>query len=102
MEDGVNAINRILRDFKTEVVGSINLRLIDKLHSILSPLNEYPEIEVVRGYISGDAKNQFTPNSPDSFHNAGGAVDVHLGSPPAGARPRSSGTGHRVGRPGRP
>jgi uncharacterized protein YcbK (DUF882 family) len=78
LEEGVNALNRILRDFKTEVVGSINLRLIDKLHSILSQLNEYPEIEVVRGYISGDAKNQFTPNSPDSFHNAGGAVDVRL------------------------
>ena len=78
LEDGVNAINRILRDFKTEVVGSIDIRLIDNLYSLLSPLNQSPEIEVVRGYISGDLKDQFVPNSPNAFHNAGGAIDIRL------------------------
>jgi len=78
LKDGIKAIDRILRDFKTEVVGSINISLIEKLHLMLSPLNERAEIEVVRGYISGDGSDQILSNSPNAFHNAGEAVDIRL------------------------
>ena len=87
LSDGVAAINRLLRDYKTDIVGSIDVNLLDILHSMLMSSDDYYELEVVRGHIAVDARDPFVPDSPDAFHNAGRAIDI---------RARGVGLGHLV------
>jgi len=77
LTDGVAAVNRILRDYKTDIIGSISVKLLDILHSMLMSSDNYKEIEVVRGHIAVEANRvPFITDSPDAFHNAGRAIDI--------------------------
>ncbi len=78
LEDGLAALNRLLRDFKTDVLGVTDLNLLNALHAMITGHDPKAEIEIVRGYIAEDPKAPFPEGSPDHYHAQGKAVDLRV------------------------
>lgn len=76
--DGIDAINHLLRDFKTGETGSINLNLLDVLYAVMASYDNRVELEVVRGYMSNPEEAPYAHGSPNAFHNAGTGVDIRV------------------------
>lgn len=76
--DGIASINQLLRDFRTDEVGSINLNLLDVLYAVMASYDGRAELEVVRGHMSNPEESPYVTGSPNAFHNAGTGVDVRV------------------------
>ncbi len=78
LADGIAAANRILRDFKTETLGSVDVGLLDVMHAMMTGYGEKRELEIVRGHIANDPAKPLAAGSPNAFHNSGQALDVRV------------------------
>lgn len=76
--DGIDAINRLLRDFKTDELGVIDPTLLDVLYAVMASYDGRKELEVVRGHMSIPKDGPYSDGSPNAFHNAGTGVDVRV------------------------
>ena len=76
--DGIKEINWILRDYKSNKIGNIDVNLLNALESIVTSSGEQLELEVVRGFIYEDPNHPLAKDSPNAYHNKGQAVDVRI------------------------
>jgi len=76
--EGMNAINHLFRDFKTNEVGSINLNLLDVLYAVMASYDGRKNLEIVRGHMSDPKDAPYKAGSPNAFHHAGTGVDVRV------------------------
>ena len=76
--DGIKEINWILRDYKSNKIGNIDVNLLNILESVVASSGEQLELEVVRGFINEDHNNPLAEGSPNAYHNKGQAVDVRI------------------------
>ena len=77
-------VSRYLRDFRTEQMHDIDVRLLDALHSLYSTFDGRGHFEVISGYRSprtNAALRQATTGvAENSLHIQGRAIDVRLTS----------------------
>jgi|SRR5688572_6851400 len=82
--EALAAINRYLRDFRTEQVHDIDATLLDTLHALYSTFDERGNFEVISGYRSprtnAALRHATTGVAENSLHIQGRAIDVRLTS----------------------
>jgi len=78
VSEGLDSINHILRDFKTDFSGAFDINLLNVLHSLVSDTNEPREIEVVQGFMTETPDDRFVKNSPNYYHSRGQAMDLRV------------------------
>lgn len=82
--DALVAINRYLRDFRTEQVHEIDVALLDKLHALFTTFDARGNFEVISGYRSPHTnavlRHVTTGVAEHSLHIEGRAIDVRLTS----------------------
>jgi len=82
--DALVAINRYLRDFRTEQIHDIDVALLDKLHALFTTFDARGNFEVISGYRSPHTnavlRNVTTGVAERSLHIEGRAIDVRLTS----------------------
>lgn len=81
--DALEAVNRLLRDFRTGDEHPIDPRLLDLLHSLAGRLDTRRHFEVISGYRS-PATNAALRRRSDgvashSLHMVGQAIDIRVG-----------------------
>jgi uncharacterized protein YcbK (DUF882 family) len=78
------AVNRYLRDFRTEQIHDIDATLLDTLHALYSTFDERGNFEVISGYRSPHTnavlRHVTTGVAENSLHIQGRAIDVRLTS----------------------
>lgn len=86
IQDALQAINHIFRDFRTDEVKAIDPTLLDLLHSISKTmeLKEKHSLHIVSGYRSPQTNAMLRKRSrgvaKNSYHIKGQAVDFHVPS----------------------
>jgi len=82
VSESLGRINRFLRDFRTEEVHAIDVRVLDILHDLQSTIGHDAPYEVISGYRSPQTNAALRRNSSGvaehSFHMQGRAIDVRL------------------------
>ena len=82
--DALAAINRYLRDFRTEQIHEIDVALLDKLHALFTTFDARGNFEVISGYRSPHTnavlRHVTTGVAEHSLHIEGRAIDVRLTS----------------------
>ena len=82
--DALVAINRYLRDFRTEQIHSIDVALLDKLNALYTAFEGRGNFEVISGYRSPHTnavlRNATSGVAEHSLHIEGRAIDVRLTS----------------------
>ncbi|HJR71645.1 MAG TPA: DUF882 domain-containing protein [Gammaproteobacteria bacterium] len=77
-------INRYLRDFRTEQVHDIDVKLLDALHELFTTFDGRGNFEVISGYRSprtnAALRHATTGVAENSLHLQGRAIDVRLTS----------------------
>ena len=80
--DALNAIDRILRDHRTDEATEMDTGLLDLLHSLRATLGSRRRYEVFSGYRSPSTNAALFEEghgvAEHSFHMAGKAVDIRL------------------------
>jgi uncharacterized protein YcbK (DUF882 family) len=80
--DALNAVNHLLRDFRSGDVGSIDPALLDLLHGLAVRTGSRRAFQVISGYRSpatNEALNQrSTGVATGSLHMHGQAIDIRL------------------------
>ncbi len=80
--DGLRAINRVLRDFRTDEVAEMDTRLLDLLHRLAARLESDQPFEVISAYRSAKTNARLASQSSGvakrSLHMRGMAVDIRL------------------------
>ena len=80
--EGLNRINHLLRDFRTNEVGAIDPRLLHLLSDLARHLGVSPEFEVISGYRSAKTNSMLRRRSSNvarrSYHLLGQAVDIRM------------------------
>jgi uncharacterized protein YcbK (DUF882 family) len=80
----VAEINHYLRDFRTEDVHDIDVRLLDALHALYTTFDSRGNFEVISGYRSPRTNSALrhvtTGVAENSLHIRGQAIDVRLTS----------------------
>jgi len=78
------AVNRYLRDFRTEQIHDIDAALLDTLHALYSTFDGRGNFEVISGYRSprtnAALRHATTGVAENSLHIQGRAIDVRLTS----------------------
>jgi uncharacterized protein YcbK (DUF882 family) len=78
------AVNRYLRDFRTEQIHDIDAALLDTLHALYATFDERGNFEVISGYRSPHTnavlRHVTTGVAENSLHIQGRAIDVRLTS----------------------
>jgi len=82
LTDTLSAIDRLLRDHRTDEIKPIDPRLVDQLHAIAARLDAPSAFHVVSGYRSARTNDMLRRDghaaAKRSFHLSGQAVDVRL------------------------
>ena len=82
VSDALGRVNRFLRDFRTEEVHPIDVRVLDILHDLQVMTGHEAPYEIISGYRSPQTNAALRRNSTGvaehSFHMQGRAVDVRL------------------------
>ena len=82
--EALAAINRYLRDFRTEQIHEIDVALLDKLHALFTTFDARGNFEVISGYRSPHTnavlRHVTTGVAEHSLHIEGRAIDVRLTS----------------------
>jgi uncharacterized protein YcbK (DUF882 family) len=82
LADSLNEIDRMLRDFRTGEVRSIDTRLLDLLDAVNESLGNKRPLHVISGYRSPKTNAMLAARSrgvaKNSYHVKGMAIDVRL------------------------
>ena len=82
MHDALADANKLLRDFRTNEVAPIDVRLLDLLHDLRSGLGSNDPFHVISGYRSPKTNARMAAKSSGvarkSLHMRGMAIDVRL------------------------
>ncbi len=82
LEDGRQVINQILRDWRTDEVAAIDLRLFDFLYALRRKMDSDAPFHIISGYRSPKTNASLRQHSNGvakrSLHMRGMAVDVRL------------------------
>lgn len=82
LADSLDAIDRVLRDFRTGEVKPIDTRLLDLLDAVNQSLGNNGPLHVISGYRSPKTNAMLAARSRgvarNSFHVKGMAIDVRL------------------------
>jgi len=82
LPDALGEINRLLRDYRTGEIATIEPRLLDLLHALYARLGSSKSFEVISGYRSsktnGRLRRAGRQVSSRSLHMDGKAVDIRL------------------------
>lgn len=82
VEDGLVAINHVLRDFRTGDVGRIDPALLDLLHALRQRLGSKQAFQVISGYRSPVTNAALRRRShavaERSLHMDGRAIDIRM------------------------
>ncbi|MGA0610863.1 DUF882 domain-containing protein [Caldimonas sp. KR1-144] len=86
VDDALAAVNRLLRDFRSGEVGTIDPRLLDVLHALALGSGTRAPFEVISGYRCR-ATNEALRRRSDgvastSLHMSGQAIDIRLADVP--------------------
>ena len=80
--DGLRAINHVLRDFRTDEVADMDIRLVELLHKLAAKLEPDQPFEVISGYRSPKTNAKLASRSKGvakrSLHMRAMAVDIRL------------------------
>lgn len=80
------SVNRLLRDFRTDDVGTIDARLLDLLHRLAAMTATRRPFQIISGYRSPATNEALRRRSGgvagNSLHMAGQAVDIRLADVP--------------------
>lgn len=75
-------VNHILRDFRTNEILPIDLRLLDLLHRVRNALDTTTPFHIISGYRSPATNKKLSGNgggvAKRSLHMQGKAIDVHV------------------------
>ena len=86
LPDGLAAINKVLRDFRTREVHPIDPALLDQLHALRLATGTRRPFEVISGYRSPVTNAHLRSRSQGvasgSLHMSGRAIDVRLADVP--------------------
>lgn len=91
LPDALDAVNRLLRDFRTGDVGTMDPALLDLLHALRERTGSRQPYEIISGYRS-PATNQMLHErssgvATKSLHMSGQAIDIRVADVPlAGLR----------------
>lgn len=92
--DALEAVNRLLRDFRTGDVHVIEPALLDVLHAVRGRVASGRPFEVISGYRSPHTNAALRKRSEGvaarSLHMSGRAIDIRLGDVPLDAVRRSA------------
>jgi len=82
LDDGVEEISWILRDFRADIVSSIDRKLIDLLYQLQTKVDHQGEFHVISGYRSPATNAMLSKKSSGvakrSYHMLGQAIDIRL------------------------
>lgn len=82
LREALSDINYILRDYRTDEVKAIDLRLLDLLHKIQGLVDTLRPFQVVSGYRSPSTNAMLAARRPGvakrSLHMQGKAVDISI------------------------
>jgi len=82
VDDAVEDISWILRDYRTETVSSIDRKLINLLYQLQTKVDHQGEFHVISGYRSPATNAMLSKKSSGvakhSYHMLGQAIDVRL------------------------
>ena len=82
VSEALGRINRFLRDFRTDEVHVIDVRVLDILHTLQAMTGHEAPYEIISGYRSPQTnaalRRSSTGVAEHSFHMQGRAIDVRL------------------------
>jgi uncharacterized protein YcbK (DUF882 family) len=82
LDDGVEEISWILRDFRAEIANPIDPKLLDLLYKLQAKVDQQGEFHIISGYRSPATNAKLRRKSSGvakhSYHMLGQAVDVRL------------------------
>lgn len=82
LDDGLEEINHLLRDHRTNETHAIDPGLLDLLHGIQSAVGNRGEIQIISGYRSPKTNNMLRSKSGGvakrSLHMEGRAIDIRM------------------------
>ena len=82
VEEGLNEIDRHLRDYRTGQIKQIDLRLLNLLHDLRGVLDTGQPYSVISGYRSPETNallaRHTTGVAPNSYHIRGMAIDIRV------------------------
>jgi uncharacterized protein YcbK (DUF882 family) len=86
--ESLGRINHLLRDFRTDEIHAIDVRVLDILHDLQAMTGHEAPYEIISGYRSPKTNAALRRNSTGvaehSFHMQGRAIDVRLSGYPIG------------------
>lgn len=86
LSDGLAAVNRLLRDFRTGDVGAIDPALLDLLHGLRGRTGTRRPFQIISGYRSPATNRMLHERSggvaTKSLHMSGQAIDIRLADVP--------------------
>ena len=104
LPDALSAVNHLLRDFRTDDVGEIDLALLDLLHGLAATVGSQRAFDVISGYRSPATNESLHRRSngvaSNSLYLRGQAIDIRLADVPlatlrdAAMSMRSGGVGY--------
>lgn len=82
LDDGLSAINHVLRDFRTNDIGTIDPALLDLLHALTISTGSQRPFQVISGYRSPATNQALRQRSngvaSGSLHLRGQAIDIRM------------------------
>ena len=82
IQEEIDSINKILRDFRTGEIKPIDIKLIDLLFDIKTLLNKDKNFHIISGYRSPKTnaylRNVSSGVAKKSYHMKGKAIDIYL------------------------
>jgi uncharacterized protein YcbK (DUF882 family) len=86
LPDALAAVNRLLRDFRTGVIGAIDPALLDLLHVLRGTTGGRQPFQVISGYRSPQTNDALRRRgdgvASGSLHLSGRAIDIRLADVP--------------------
>ena len=88
LPDAMGAVNRLLRDFRTGDVGTMDPALLDLLHALRVRTGSRKPYEIISGYRSPATNRMLHERSSGvatkSLHMSGQAIDIRVADVPLG------------------
>lgn len=82
LKEGLNTLNRIMRDYRAEEQSEIDPKLYDQLYLLQHRLGKVGEIQIISGYRSPNTNAMLRRTSSGvakkSYHMKGQAIDLRL------------------------
>lgn len=100
LKEGLNTLNRIMRDYRAEEQSEIDPKLYDQLYLLQHRLGRVGEIQIISGYRSPNTNAMLRRTSrgvaKKSYHMKGQAIDLRLPGVPL-AQVRQAALNMKVG-----